>query len=112
MIIHMKNYSYKCFESFSNKLRMSIIAELRKKPLSVDGLSERLGAEQSRVSHSLKTLRECGFVNVERKGKERIYSLCSCLGKGIELSGRGNADIFKLIDAHAEKHCAKCRVEQ
>ncbi len=72
----MKELSYKLFfKAFSNKTRFEIIRLLRNGPKNVTGISLELGFEQSRVSHNLKCLENCGFVNLEWDGKHRIYSL-------------------------------------
>ena len=63
------------FKAFSNPTRIAIIEELRKGKRCVKELCEALSLEQSRVSHNLKCLEDCGFVVVERKGKHRFYSL-------------------------------------
>lgn len=72
----MKELSYKLFfKAFSNKTRFEIIKLLRKGPQCVTEISQELGFEQSRVSHNLKCLEACGFVNVKWEGKNKIYSL-------------------------------------
>ena len=63
------------FKAFSNPTRIAIIEELRKGKKCVKELCEALGLEQSRVSHNLSCLVDCGFVEVERVGRERIYTL-------------------------------------
>ena len=72
----MKCPSYNFFfETVSPKIRLRIIELLEKKPLSVTEMCDKLGEEQSKVSHSLKKLTECHFLDVKREGKNRIYSL-------------------------------------
>lgn len=63
------------FINFANKTRLRIIVLLKNKALSVGEISKELDEEQSAVSHNLKKLASCRILNVERKGKERIYSL-------------------------------------
>lgn len=105
----MKNTSYdRCLLALSNKLRMDIVTELSAGPKSVDALAKSLKVEQSRLSHALKPLRECGFVKSKRSGKERIYSLCRYLDEGVTVKGR--TTIFEFIDKHIENFCrGKCR---
>jgi len=43
--------------------------------MSVSEIIKKSGFEQSRVSHNLKCLEDCGFVNSKQKGKNKIYSL-------------------------------------
>jgi len=72
----MKELSYKLFfKAFSNKTRFEIIRLLKKCPKSVTEICKELGFEQSRVSHNLKCLENCGFVSSKRNGKNKIYSL-------------------------------------
>ncbi len=63
------------FKAFSNKTRFEIIRLLRKRPRSVTEICKELGFEQSRISHNLKCLENCGFVNAEWDGKNKFYSL-------------------------------------
>lgn len=77
MEMSIKNFNvHKLFlKALSNETRLLVLESLRKGPKSVNEISKDLGFEQSRVSHSLKCVCNCGFVEVERKGKKRIYSL-------------------------------------
>ena len=88
------------FETFSNKTRMKIIESLLKGSKSVNDICNYVNEEQSKVSHNLKRLMECNFLEVERKGKQRVYSL--------------NQDtivpLLKLVEEHVHKYCNKeCR---
>ena len=69
--------SWKLFaDVLSNKTRFDIVMLLRKEgELSVLEICKKLGYEQSRVSHNLKCLLNCGFVEVEQRGKRRIYRI-------------------------------------
>jgi DNA-binding transcriptional ArsR family regulator len=42
---------------------------------SVSDLVERLGLEQSAISHQLRVLRDHSLVRVERHGRRRVYRL-------------------------------------
>lgn len=83
------------FGTLVSEDRLKIINSLRKSPKNVGELVESLGIEQTRVSHNLKRLRHCGFVNVKQEGKYRSYSI--------------NADtigpIMSTIDKHMGKFC-------
>ncbi len=83
------------FETFSNKTRMKIIEALALGPKSVTQICKSTNEEQSKVSHNLKKLSECNFLDVEKQGKKRIYSL--------------NKDtitpILNLVEKHVKKHC-------
>jgi len=63
------------FMALSNKTRFAIIKLLRKSPRNVSEICNELGFEQSRVSHNLKCLESCGFVNTEWRGKNKVYCL-------------------------------------
>lgn len=96
----MKSSTYHVFFSkLSNPLRIKIITSLDKKPKSVSELIDDLKVEQSKISHALKELRGCNIVKVEKKGKQRVYSL-----------SRTIVPILRMIDCHS-KNCnkAKCK---
>jgi len=57
----------------------SIVQLLREKPHYVNEMAERLGLEQSRISHNLACLLNCGFVEWEWNGKNKVYRLNSDL---------------------------------
>lgn len=83
------------FSTLSNPTRLGILELLRESARNVTQLAEALDQEQSMISHNLKPLTRCGFVFVERKGKERIYSL----------NRETMEPIYKIIDSHMKKHC-------
>jgi len=83
------------FSNFANPLRIEIVLALRDQPMNVTQLSKSLKVEQSKISHSLKSLKSCNIVDVAQKGKERIYSL----------NKKTIVPILKLIDKHANTHC-------
>lgn len=90
----MNEWSYKLFFSaIANKTRCEIVSLLRKGSLNVTGICEKLGFEQSRVSHNLKCLVRCGFVNCAYSGKSRVYSLDHEI-----------VAILKAIDHHMRKY--------
>lgn len=98
----MKCKSYKVFfETISNKTRLSIIELLQKKPMSVTDICEALKEEQSKVSHNLKKLTDCHFLDVEQKGKQRIYSL----------NKETIVPLLNLVTKHVEKFCDKSCVK-
>jgi ArsR family transcriptional regulator len=86
------------FTVLGNKQRVKILQFLIKEGgKSVSQICERLELEQSAVSHNMKRLLECHFVEVQRNGKERIYTI--------------NHDtvepLFVLIEKHVSKYCVK-----
>jgi len=87
--------------TLSNKTRLSIIQALKVSPKNVTQLTKDLGIHQTSVSHSLKRLLDCGFVFVEKSGRERVYAL--------------NEDTIKplmtLMENHISKFCPGCNVK-
>lgn len=65
----------KFFDTLGNQNRIHILNTLRKAPKSVSEIIEETGLEQTAISHSLRKLEETGFVNVQRRGKFRIYTI-------------------------------------
>ncbi len=80
------------FRALSNQTRFSIVQLLRDRPHYVNEMSEKLGIEQSRISHNLACLLNCGFVEWEWNGKNKVYRL--------------NSDLQPVLNG-IEKHLAK-----
>lgn len=94
----MKCYSYNVFfETISNKTRLKIVEALQKRPMAVSEICRALGEEQSKISHNLKALSDCHFLDVRKDGKKRIYSL----------NRDTVAPLMKLVDKHVKKYCRK-----
>jgi len=87
------------FKALSNESRIAILNLLKKGPRSVNEISEKLGFEQSRVSHNLACLAFCGFVVSKRDGKNKVYSLNT---KTVQ-------PLLDLVDRHIEKHARNLR---
>lgn len=91
------------FKALCNNTRLRIIRLLQKESANVTQICKKLGLEQSGCSHALRCLVDCGFVEVTRKGKNRVYSI----NKGTI------APMLRLIDKHNKKyykHLVKCGV--
>lgn len=87
---------YRFFSTLSNPTRLAILEYLRDDgPKNVKQISESLGHEQSMISHNLKPLVACRFVFVEKKSKERLYTL----------NKETMEPLFKLFNFHAQKYC-------
>ena len=86
--------------TLTNKTRLSIIQALKNGPRNVSQLTEELEIHQTSVSHALKRLLDCGFVFVEKNGRERQYTL--------------NEDTIKpllsLMENHITNFCVNCEV--
>ena len=83
------------FETLGNKTRWDIVHLLQKKQCRATEISEKLGYEQSLVSHHLKRLETCGFVSFEQNGAERIY----------RLNKKTIGPPLVLMDKHVNKYC-------
>ena len=99
----MKCHSYGTFfDTIGNKTRLRILETLRKRSMSVTEICDSLREEQSKISHNLKCLTDCNFLDVIKKGKKRIYSL--------------NKDtivpLMKLVENHVNNYCcASCKMK-
>ena len=99
-----------CFDTLANELRIRILKELDAGPKSVQTLSETLDEEQSKISHSLKVLRDCSYVSVKQDGKRRIYSLVK--GKNVPKKipkTNDGAGMIGFVDGHASALCEECK---
>lgn len=72
----MKKY-IKIFSALSDQTRLRIYMILIEGELCVCELTCSLDMEQSRISHSLKVLKEAGLIYSRRVGKWMFYSLSS-----------------------------------
>ncbi len=99
----MKCKSYNLFfETIASKTRLRILELLQNRPMSVGEICSELKEEQSKVSHNLKKLIDCHFLDVKQEGKKRIYSL--------------NKDtivpLMNLVNKHVEKYCQEiCKLK-
>ena len=59
----------------ADETRLAVVRQLLDGPQHVGQINERLGVEQSLLSHHLKVLREAGLVVSERDGKAVLYRL-------------------------------------
>ena len=86
---------YRFFATLANPTRLAALENLMDKPMNVTQLAECLGQEQSMISHNLRPLVTCKFVHVERRGRERIYSI-----------NHETVDpLFKVIENHVVNFC-------
>ncbi len=83
------------FRNLANPVKIAIIAALKEKESSVSELVEKLGIEQSKLSHALASLNHCNIVQSKQEGKKRIYSL----------NKKTILPILKLIDNHKCEFC-------
>jgi len=90
---------HKCLEVLGNEVRMGIIQLLIKKEMTVLQICKKLDKEQSLISHSLKQLRECSFVDYRKEGKQNIYYLKS------EIFKDKNKTLIEMFVEHSNKYC-------
>ena len=94
----IQSNSYKdFFVNFANETKLNIIVTLRNKPLCVNEIAEKIGEEQSKVSHNLRKLTKCKILEMKKEGKKRVYSL--------------NHDtvlpILRIVEEHVKLNCSK-----
>lgn len=63
------------FRALSNPTRFAIVQLLRERPHYVGEMADELEFDQSRISHNLGCLLNCGFVQWEWQGKNKVYRL-------------------------------------
>ena len=86
------------FTVLGNKQRVKILQYLNEEgSKSVSEIGKRLKMEQSAVSHNMRRLLLCHFVDVKQQGKERIYTI-----KEDTIQ-----PLFKLINTHVQSYCVK-----
>lgn len=97
----MMKPSYKrFFKTLANENRLEIIKFLAKSgPKNVMQVVEGTGLEQSAVSHNLRRLLSCHFVEAEQNGRERIY----------KLNEETIKPLLELMDKHVNTYCARCK---
>ncbi|MEK6859712.1 MAG: metalloregulator ArsR/SmtB family transcription factor [Nanoarchaeota archaeon] len=90
---------YPFFQNLANPLKVRIVGELKEKEMSVLELGKKLNVEQSKLSHALKSLKNCSIVNAKKEGKKRIYYL----------NKETILPMLDILDKHESKFCSKCR---
>lgn len=109
--------SIKLFGALADETRLRIYLLLQKGKLCVCELVNILCMEQSRISHSLRILKEAGLVDNQREGKWIIYSanpqlkktkIIQGLKEGLKLSGQ---DLKNLVKCKRAKIREKCKVK-
>lgn len=107
----------KLFDAFSDETRLRIYLLLAKGELCVCELVNILNMEQSRISHSLRVLKEAGLINSKREGKWIIYSANPEMSKNKIIQGLKNElrlsdkDLKNLAKCKKEKIREKCKVK-
>ena len=89
---------YPFFGNLANPLKIRIVGMLKEKEMSVLDLAKELKEEQSKISHALKSLKNCAIVQMKQKGKQRIY----------HLNKETILPMLEILDQHESKYCKKC----
>ena len=76
---------------------MEIVQLLMEKERCVKEICEKLGEEQSKISHNLRKLKDCHFIDVVRQGKQRVYSL----------NRKTILPLMRLVEKHVHSYCGK-----
>ncbi len=63
------------FKILSVDRRIEIIESLKREPMNVNSLADKLGISQSAVSQHLRVLKGAGLVDNERRGYHVFYAL-------------------------------------
>jgi len=99
----------KIFKALSDETRLHIYLLLSQEALCVCELVNILNMEQSRVSHSLRILREAELVDDKREGKWIVYSVNREMLDNKIIQGLSKE--LKLSTADLE-NIAKCKREK
>jgi ArsR family transcriptional regulator len=99
----------KIFKALSDETRLRIYLLLLKGELCVCELVNILNMEQSRISHSLRILKEAGLVNSRREGTWMIYSANPRMLKNKIIQGIKHEIISPTNDL---KNLDKCKKEK
>lgn len=60
------------FQAISDPIRRDIIELISNKSLSVNDISEKFEISRPAISKHLKILNECGIIEFDKKGRERL----------------------------------------
>ncbi len=102
----------KLFSALSDETRLRIYLLLLEKKLCVCELVSILNIEQSRISHSLKNLKEAGLVNNEREGKWIIYSVNPKTIKNKIIQGLKKDISLSVNDSQKLAKCKKNNIRE
>ena len=69
------NHCIAALKALGEETRLRILRLLFKEPLSVNKIAEALDVSQYNVSKHLRIMREAGLLELEKQGKQRLYSV-------------------------------------
>ena len=108
----------KVFRALGDKTRLRVYLFLLQGELCVCELVAILGLEQSRISHSLRILKEAGLVDSCREGKWIIYSVNPKMNKNEVIQGLkkelklSTTDLKNFTKCKQEKIRKKCKIRR
>ena len=62
-------------KALGEETRLRILRLLFKQPMSVNEIAEKLDVSQYNISKHLRIMREAGLLELEKQGKQRLYSV-------------------------------------
>jgi len=107
----------KLFRALADETRVRIYLLLLKGELCVCELVDILNMEQSRISHSLRILREASLVDDRREGKWIIYSVNPKMSRNRIIQGLkkelklSTTDLKNFVNCKQERIRGKCKIE-
>ena len=107
----------KLFRALADETRLRIYLLLLKGELCVCELVDILNMEQSRISHSLRILREASLVDDRREGKWIIYSVNPKMSRNRIIQGLkkelklSTTDLKNFVNCKQERIRGKCKIE-
>ena len=107
----------KLFRALADETRLRIYLLLLKGELCVCELVDILNMEQSRISHSLRILKEASLIDNRRVGKWIIYSVNPKMSKNKIIQGLrdelklSTIDLKNFVNCKQEKIRGKCKIE-
>lgn len=63
------------FQAIADPVRRDIIQLLSNETLSVNTVAEKFDVSRPAISKHLKILKECGIIEIDKKGRERFCSI-------------------------------------
>src|SRR5688572_1622926 len=79
-------------KALGEETRLRILRLLFKNPMGVNEISEKLLVSQYNVSKHLRVMREAGLLEVNKNGKQRLYSVVPTLKAQVS-ANRGVLDL-------------------
>lgn len=61
------------FQAIADPTRRAIIGMIAKEPVNVNTIAEQFDVSRQAISLHLKILSECDLLNVQQRGRERLY---------------------------------------